>query len=171
VEKAEKAERERLAAIKAARGAKKKSSEGGKKGKKVKGEAEAEAEAEAAPPLALADGAAAEAEAEAEEAAAPPLDLSRRGALTQPTKKGITVFHLAAEMPRTRPDDAVVVRCFGGRRKIRAKREVAREREREREPMSPSIQSVSRCQADAQPIDAKPLCLSIQCQRRLLKKY
>ena len=120
---AEKAEKDRLAAIKAAKEAKKAANSnkgGGKKGKKKKSgggdEASKEAAAEEALPIeASAAVAAGDDGAENDDGDgnkvedASSLDLTQRGALVHQTKKGLTVFHLAAEMPKTKPSEAVVV--------------------------------------------------------------
>ena len=119
---AEKAEKDRLAAIKAAKEAKKAANSnkgGGKKGKKKKSgggdEAFKEAAAEEALPI-EASAAVAAGDGDGENDGdgdkvddASSLDLTQRGALVHQTKKGLTVFHLAAEMPKTKPSEAVVV--------------------------------------------------------------
>ena len=118
---AEKAEKDRLAAIKAVKEAKKAANSnkgGGKKGKKKKSgggdEASKEEAAETLPIEASAAVAAGDGDGENDGDGdkvddASSLDLTQRGALVHQTKKGLTVFHLAAEMPKTKPSEAVVV--------------------------------------------------------------
>jgi hypothetical protein len=119
---AEKAEKDRLAAIKAAKEAKKAANSnkgGGKKGKKKKSgggdEASKEEAAEEALPIEASAAVAAgddggENDGDGDKVDdASSLDLTQRGALVHQTKKGLTVFHLAAEMPKTKPSEAVVV--------------------------------------------------------------
>jgi len=118
---AEKAEKDRLAAIKAAKEAKKAANSnkgGGKKGKKKKsggGDEASKEEAEETLPIEASAAVAAgddggENDGDGDKVDdASSLDLTQRGALVHQTKKGLTVFHLAAEMPKTKPSEAVVV--------------------------------------------------------------
>ena len=115
----EKAEKDRLAAIKAAKEAKKAANKngGGKKGKKKKGGAgdDVTKDAAAGEPLPVEASATAVETGDSDDDGgdktddAASLDLTQRGALVHQTKKGLTVFHLAAEMPKTKPSEAVVV--------------------------------------------------------------